>query len=114
LTPTVTMPNVIIKQDTVEAYESTAQSFFAQVFGMDYSSVLMTDIAQLSDFSFCGEDQPDVAQYPSLNECYAGWNKWVLAKICEVFRLEPGSFNTRILMTDLMDRIEKRADQRVH
>lgn len=114
MTPISAMPNLVIKQDAVELYEPTLLRFFAHVFGMDYSCVLMTNDAQLSDFSFSGEDEPDLDQSPSLAACYDAWDKWVLQRTCEVFDLEPGSFNTRIRMTELMARIEERTARRVH
>lgn len=80
---------------------------------MGYNTVLVTDEAQLKDFSFCCEDQP-ATDTGSLSDCYAAWGTWVLERICTTFDLEADAIDTHILMTQLIARVEERARRTVH
>lgn len=94
-----------VNTQEVRQYLPVAETFFERIFGMESANVLITDEAQLSDFSFSGEGFSDV-QCGSLNEAYRAWDAWVLQKIFLEYDLL--LTKTTIRMTTLFAQIEAR------
>jgi hypothetical protein len=95
--------NLQIDQDVIDLYEADGVDFFERVLKMDYSTVLTTDISELSDFSFTGmpEGSLDMTKPPS--ELYASWDAYIKEAVEREYGLTLTS--TRITLIELFERL---------
>lgn len=76
-------PFVMGCQDEVDAFESTARNFLADVLGMSFDSVLLTDLSSLSDFCPNGVDADTFTPEMSWSQVRKAWASQIIEKVRE-------------------------------
>lgn len=99
-------PGLTITQDGIEQFEATAVQFFDEVLDLDFGACLVTDEADLSDFSFNGQPAGTLdIEAMSQRELLQAWDRWVLARVKAVYGIELST--TQINLVSLFRQIEE-------
>jgi hypothetical protein len=103
----------VIEQCQIDEFEQTGTDFMRDILGKDYARVLVSDISDLSDFTFSGT-LPEGALDTSLGlkQITANWDKWVMAKIYERYGITLST--TVVNLVGLFHQIEQLKNARVH
>jgi hypothetical protein len=89
-------------QDEIDLYESIARTFLQEILEVELSECLITDESNLSDFTWCGYPELE-SDDDTVDEPDSVWDAWVVANICQRYRIEP--FETNIRLVELFRRI---------
>lgn len=76
-------PIVMSCQDEVDAFESTARKFLADILEMSFDSVLLTDLSSLSDFCPNGVDDATFTPEMSWSQVRKAWTPQIIEKVRE-------------------------------
>lgn len=96
-----------IDAEVIDAYESTGRLFFADVLGMDWDAVLVTDLSTLSDFSTHGMPDELKTASPAADSWESlcdEWDAWVIPIIRSKYGIDLE--HTALRLVTLFERIE--------
>jgi hypothetical protein len=96
-------PVVFAPSDGVDAYASLSEEFVREILALPWA--MISDASCLSDFCGCGLDDRDDLQGLDDVAFNAFWDKWIVERVCERYRIE--AFAVTIRMVDLFARIER-------
>ena len=77
------MPIVMSCQDEIDAFEPTARKFLADILGMNFDSVLLTDPSSLSDFCPNGVQADTFTPKMSWPQVRKAWALQIIEKVRE-------------------------------
>jgi hypothetical protein len=103
-------PALTITQDQIEDFQQTGSQFMRDLLGVD--EALLTDISELSDFTFSGMPIGTLDTSLPLRELTATWDAWAIAEVESRYGITLTT--TKVNMVALLNQIEVSRRQLVH
>lgn len=103
-------PELTVTQDQIEDFQQVGAQFMSDVFGLD--DALLTDISELSDFTFSGMPVGALDTSRPLRELTETWDAWAIAEVQARYGITLTT--TKVNMVTLLNQIEVARGQLVH
>jgi len=74
-----------VTQCQINDFHETGAQFMRDVLGMDYERVVVTDLSELSDFTYSGMPAGSLDTAMPMKDLVATWDKWAIARVQELY-----------------------------
>lgn len=107
------MTNVTIEQYQITEFDRLIPTFMKEMFGMDEDQfVCVTDISDLSDFTYSGMPPDALDTSRPLKELTAIWDRWAIARVQALYGITLTT--TVVNLVWLLDQIQQSKTRLVH
>jgi hypothetical protein len=102
-----------IEQHQITEFDRLVPAFMKEMFGMDEDQfVCVTDISDLSDFTYSGMPAEDLDTSRPRKELTAIWDRWAIARVQELYGITLTT--TVVNLVWLLDQIQQAKTRLVH